>query len=180
MTLRAKTCKGCSEKFVPSRPMQTACGPKCAVIVAQRTRESKARKDLREAKQKAKTRGDWLRETQIAFNAFIRARDADLPCISCGRWHQGQYQAGHYMSVGARPNLRFDELNCHKQCTVCNNHLHGNLVNYRRALVAKIGIEAVEGLECDQSVRKYSIEDLKQLKHTYAKKLKQLKKEREQ
>lgn len=180
MTLRAKTCKGCGEKFQPVRPLQSACKPVCALKVAQRTRERKERKELREAKQKAKTRGDWQREAQQAFNSWIRKRDEDLPCISCGRWHNGQWHAGHYMTVGARPNLRFDEANCHKQCSVCNNHLHGNLVNYRRALIAKIGIDAVEGLEADQSVKKYSIDDLKSIKATYTRKRKELEKEREQ
>lgn len=174
MTPREKTCKGCGEKFQPVRPMQTACKPACAVTVAQRTRERKERAELREAKQKAKTRGDWLREAQAAFNSWARARDEDLPCISCGRWHNGQWHAGHYMSTGARPNLRFDEQNVHKQCSVCNNHLHGNLVNYRRSLIVKIGLEAVEALEADQSIKKYSIEDLKQIKQEYTRKRKAL------
>jgi hypothetical protein len=33
----------------------------------------------------------------------------------------------------------FDEDNCHKQCSACNNHLSGNLTAYRPALIAKIG-----------------------------------------
>lgn len=178
---KPKKCGVCKEEFKPKSPMQKVCGIKCAMAHAEafRTAEAKRtraaeRKAIREAKQKAKTRGDWQREAQQSFNAFIRERDADLPCISCGRWHDGQHHAGHYLSVGARPNLRFDELNVHKQCSVCNNHLHGNLVNYRRALIAKIGIDAVEGLEADQSVKKYSIQDLQQIKKTYIAKRKSL------
>ena len=178
---KQKACSHCKTSFVPQRPMQKVCSPSCAMQLISREAQKgnerakrEERKAIRAAKERAKTRGDWQREAQQAFNAFIRARDDDLPCISCGRWHNGQWHAGHYLTVGARPNLRFDETNCHKQCQPCNTHLHGNLVNYRRALIAKIGIDAVEGLEADQSVKKYSIEDLKAIKAEYMRKRKAL------
>lgn len=174
MTLREKTCKGCGEKFQPVRPLQSACKPTCALTVAQRNRERKERKELREAKQKAKTRGDWLREAQVEFNRWVRTRDADKPCISCGRGSYGQAHAGHFFSVGARPGLRFNPDNVHLQCALCNVHLHGNLINYRIGLIARIGLEAVEALERDQSIKKYSIDDLKQIKQTYTAKRKAL------
>jgi hypothetical protein len=131
-----------------------------------------ARKERAEAKQKLKRRADYVREAQQAVNAYVRARDADLPCISCGRWHDGQWHAGHYLSTGARPNLRFDEQNIHKQCQPCNTHLSGNLVNYRRRLIEKIGIDAVEGLEADQTSRKWSIDDLVDIRRQYVEKRK--------
>lgn len=171
---KPKACKHCKTQYIPSRPMQKACSPACALAMVQASRAKVERKETREAKQKAKTRGDWQREAQAEFNRWVRLRDADLPCISCNRWHHGQWHAGHYMSTGARPNLRFDEQNVHKQCSVCNNHLHGNLMNYRRALIQKIGLDAVEGLEADQTPKHYSIEDLKQIKQTYIAKRKAL------
>jgi hypothetical protein len=131
-----------------------------------------ARKERAEAKQKLKRRADYVREAQQAVNAYVRARDADLPCISCGRWHDGQWHAGHYLSTGARPNLRFDEQNIHKQCQPCNTHLSGNLVNYRRRLIEKIGIDAVEGIEADQSTRKWSVDDLVDIRRQYVEKRK--------
>ena len=78
-------------------------------------------------------------------------RDAELGCVSCDKpkdWG-GQWHAGHYKTVGARPDLRFNEKNCHKQCSVCNNHLSGNLAAYRIELINRIGIAAVEELERD-------------------------------
>lgn len=171
---KPKKCGHCGEIFVPMKPLQRACGVDCAVAIGQRTRARKERAEIREAKAKAKTRGDWQREAQAEFNAFIRARDADLPCISCGRHHEGQYHAGHFYSVGARPNLRFDERNVHKQCSTCNAYLHGNLINYRAGLIKRIGLEALEALEADQAVKKYSIEDLKAIKATYRAKRKAL------
>jgi len=58
-------------------------------------------------------------KAQIVFNEYIRKRDADLPCISCGEF-KDNYQAGHYYAVGGFDGLRFDELNCNKECVRCN------------------------------------------------------------
>ncbi|HDL2201950.1 TPA: recombination protein NinG, partial [Mannheimia haemolytica] len=109
------------------------------------------------------------------FNKFIRLRDKDLPCISCGRHHQGQWHAGHYKTVGGNPELRFNEDNVHRQCSVCNNHLHGNIVNYRVNLIEKIGLERVEFLERkDHPPLKLTIEQIKDLIKVYKAKCKEL------
>jgi hypothetical protein len=131
---------------------------------AAKTEERKADAVKRE---KLKSRADWLREAQAEVNSFIRARDADLPCISCGRYHQGQQHAGHYLSVGARPELRFEESNIHLQCQPCNVHLSGNLILYRKALIEKIGIDQVEWLEGHHEPKKYTIDELKEIKAHY-------------
>lgn len=132
------------------------------------------RKSDRVRKQELKSRGEWLKEAQTWFNKFIRLRDDKLPCVSCGRFHDGQYHAGHYLTVGAHPELRFDEKNCHKQCSVCNNHLSGNLLNYRVTLIERIGLAEVERLEGPQEQIKLSIEDIKTIIATYKAKAKYL------
>ncbi len=137
------------------------CGKPFANLKTVREQRKAEKAEYRRRQEAAKPRSQWLKEAQAAFNAWIRARDADKPCISCGRHHDGQYHAGHYLSTGARPELRFDPDNCHKQCQPCNTHLHGNLVLYRLALIERIGIEAVERLEGPQSARKYTADDLK-------------------
>lgn len=139
------------------------------VVLSQMSRKADAVK-----REKLKSRSEWAREAQAAFNAFIRARDADLPCISCGRHHQGQYHAGHYLSVGARPELRFVELNVAKQCAPCNTHLSGNAVMYRKALVDRIGTASVDWLEGPHPTRHYSVDDLREIKKTYAAKAREL------
>lgn len=53
-------------------------------------------------------------KAQSAFNGFIRERDEGKPCPSCGTYHPpmifgGQWDCGHFMGVGARPELRFEE-----------------------------------------------------------------------
>ena len=185
MGLKQKTCKSCRQKFAPSRPMQSACSTACAIAIAERKREKQAQqeearkrkeatKQRAEARQKLKTRADYVRDAQAAFNAYIRARDADRPCVSCGRHHDGQFHAGHYLSTGARPELRFEELNVWKQCAPCNNHLSGNVVLYRRALVELIGVEKVEWLEGPHQPKKYTIDDLKAIKAEYIRKRKEI------
>ena len=191
-TPRPKTCSVCKTKFVPKESFQTWCAPDCALVILKRkeqkkVRERKAiekveRREIKVRKQRLKSRGDYLREAQQSFNAFIRERDrqAGYPCISSGRpldWSGNQVDAGHYRSTGAAPHLRFDERNCHAQSKHDNRFLSGSAVDYRLCLIARIGLEAVESLEADQSVRKYTIDDLQQIKATYRAKLRALKKE---
>ena len=115
------------------------------------------------------------KQAQSAFNAYIRLRDNDYNCISCGRNHTGQYHAGHYRSRGAHPELRFEELNCHKQCAPCNNHLSGNISNYRPALIDKIGQKSVDWIEGPHEPKKYTCAELKEIELKYKNKLKKLK-----
>jgi hypothetical protein len=121
-----------------------------------------------------KSRGDWLREAQAVFNKYIRLRDAELPCVSCGRFHEGQWHAGHYLSVGAHPELRFNELQVWKQCMPCNAHLSGNQVNYRIELINRIGLDKVEWLEGKHEPLKLTIDEIKVLIAEYKLKIKQL------
>ena len=114
------------------------------------------------------------REAQAAFNAWVRARDAGMPCISCQRHHTGQYHAGHYLSRGARPELAYEPDNCHKQCAPCNTHLSGNVALYRGNLIKLIGLDRVEWLEGPHPAKHYSIEDLREIKELYKRKLKEL------
>lgn len=176
-----KRCKACRCEFTPSRPMQQACSPDCALklVVAKREKSERAAKTLeRKAdaakREKLKSRSDYAREAQTAFNLWVRLRDKDRPCISCGRHHNGQYHAGHFLSVGARPELRYEPSNVWKQCSPCNTHLSGNAVLFRAALVREIGVEKVEWLEGPHEPRKYTVDDLKEIKRIYSAKAREL------
>ena len=168
-------CKECGAYYIKKQSMQQVCSMECAIAYSKRKAEEKRKKQeksdrleagrrMRARKEALKSRPDWLKEAQKAFNEFIRLRDKDLPCISCGRYHAGQYHAGHYRSVGAYPELRFNEDNVHKQCSVCNNHKSGNAIEYRINLIRKIGLERVEFLERhDHQPLKLSIDEIKEL-----------------
>ncbi|WP_339496915.1 recombination protein NinG [Pseudomonas sp. EA_15y_Pfl1_P101] len=186
---KPKKCRvaTCRASFVPSRMGQAVCSPACAMIDAPR-HEPKARKaladierkDIKVRKEKLKSRGDHMREAQQAFNEYIRARDqaAGHLCISSGNpldWSGNAVDAGHYRSVGSAPHLRFDERNCHAQSKQDNRFLSGNAVDYRIGLIARIGQEAVDALESDQSVRKYTVDEIKAIKAEYRAKTRELK-----
>lgn len=181
---KPKKCRvaTCGASFVPSRMGQAVCSPACALIDgprhAPKARKALAeieRKDIKVRKEKLKSRSDHLKDTQQAFNAWVRARDAALPCVSCGRHHEGQYHAGHYRTVGANPELRFEPLNAWKQCAPCNNHLSGNLINYRISLLQRIGEEKVAWLEGPHEAKKYTVEELKAMTAEYRAKTRELK-----
>ncbi|MDY2947076.1 MAG: recombination protein NinG [Mannheimia varigena] len=179
-------CKECGSYYIKFQSTQQVCSVKCAMAMGKRKAEAKRKKiakadrlaegkRMRALKEKLKNRNDWLKDLQKIFNKFIRLRDKDLPCISCGRFHQGKYDAGHYKTVGGNPELRFNEDNCHAQCAPCNRHLHGNIVNYRVNLIAKIGLERVEFLERkDHPPLKLTIEQIKDLIKVYKAKCKEL------
>lgn len=182
-SLKQKKCKACGEKFIPTKPLQQVCDYKCAIIYAARKmakaenqRKNVVKRELREQKEKLKTRQDWLKEVQQVFNKYIRLRDASDGCISCNKpatW-DGQWHASHFYATSIRPNLRFNENNVHKACSVCNNYMHGNLTPYREKLIIKIGIEEMHILDNDISPAKYTIQDLKEKKAHYAKLTKEL------
>jgi hypothetical protein len=173
---KPKKCKNpaCGISFPPQRLGQAVCSPKCGLAIRdvnqEKARKSLAqieRKEIKVRKEKLKSRADHLRETQVVFNEWIRLRDAALPCVSCGRHHEGQYHAGHYRTVGANPELRFQPLNVWKQCAPCNNHKSGDIVNYRIELVKRIGADKVGWLEGPHEPQRYTIEDLKAIKADY-------------
>ena len=174
----------CGAVFTPRSTTQVACSWMCALHKNAHDKVKLAEKAATEqrvahraAKEKAKTRGDYAREAQMVFNAFIRARDANDGCISCNKpsmW-DGQWHASHYYATSIRPNLRFNENNVHKSCSVCNNYMHGNLTPYREKLMLKIGIEEMAILDEARAPSKLSIQDLKDIKDKYAKLTKELK-----
>jgi hypothetical protein len=73
--------------------------------------------------------------------------------------------------------MRFDERNCHAQSKQDNRYLSGNATDYRISLINRIGQEAVDAIESDNSVRKYTIEDLKAIIAGYRAKTRDLKKD---
>jgi len=119
-----------------------------------------------------KTASDYIKEAQVAFNSYIRVRDKHKQCISCGclpgdTVQGGKFDAGHYRSRGSASHLRYHLLNCHSQCVKCNRYLSGNVVEYRKGLIARIGAERVEKLEMDNNPRKLTIDYLKRVKKIF-------------
>ena len=155
--------------------------PNCVLQRTVKLREKKeankrveSHREKKATMERLKTRGAWLREAQVACNAYIRERDKHLPCVSCGRHHQGQYHAGHYQGVKAKGELRFHPSNINKQCQPCNEHLSGNLLNYRSGLIERVGLEMVDYLDNFNSIQRLTIQDVKEIIRHYKEKLKEI------
>lgn len=190
--VKQKSCKACGDKFRPSLSTQKACSVKCALDlakqpanqqIARKAIDQRDRREIKVRKEKLKSRADHLREAQAVVNEYVRLRDAHLPCISCDSMPNdsdlmtgSRWDAGHYRSVGACPELRFEPLNIHRQCVKCNRNLSGNAVEYRIRLVLRIGAEKVAWLEGPHPARKSTIEEIKTIKAEYRAKTRELKK----
>lgn len=160
-------CKNCKQPFEKKRQNQIVCSPSCAYEFAKTKAKKEKNKELKERKERLKTRSQHLNELQVIFNAYIRERDKNQPCISCGKPNGGNEQAGHYRSVGSCPELRFEENNVFGQCIRCNMYEHGNLIEYRKGLIERVGLHVVEWLELNHDPKKYTIEQIKELKEHY-------------
>lgn len=174
--MKDKKCKVCKNPFTPQRPLQMVCGILCANKYLAKRKEVKDKKDLSEMKKSLLTHKDYLKMLQVVFNSYIRERDKGKGCISCGTPLVNKFDAGHYFSVGGNASLRFDEDNVFGQCVFCNQHKHGNLIEYGERLPLRIGKVAFEQLKARRNdVNKLSIPELIELTKEYKFKLKELK-----
>ncbi|PBJ02083.1 recombination protein NinG [Pseudomonas sp. ACN5] len=188
---KPKTCDNpsCGASFVPQRLGQAVCSYTCGLAIKdvnqEKARKAIAqieRKEIKVRKERLKSRADHLREAQAAVNEYVRLRDAHLPCISCDSMPSdhdlitgSRWDAGHYRSVGACPELRFEPLNIHRQCVKCNRNLSGNAVEYRIRLVLRIGADKVAWLEGPHQPRKHTVDEIKSIKAEYRAKTRELK-----
>lgn len=185
-----KNCAVCGGPFTPARTTQRVCSVPCAQTWAEQRSQEKAEKEARKVhraqKEKLKSRSDRIHEAQAAFNAYIRERDRDEPCISCQRTEAeiqhdnrgGLWDAGHYRSRGACPELRFHPMNAAKQCKQCNRDKSGHVVEFRIHLQARIGADNLAWIEGPHQAQKLTVEDLIDVKLYYRFLLKQMKIER--
>lgn len=164
--------------------MHQACGPVCAHALVRAKREKEEQRQRSEQRKKDRERLRDLKplkwfhaRTKFAVHKYIRTRDRDEPCISCGAHYAAQWDAGHYVSVGSDSSLRYDFNNIHKQCSMCNQHLSANLIRYRQNLIPKIGEPEVLRLEGPQPVHKWTREELEEIAKTAKRLTRELEKE---
>lgn len=191
-----RKCAHCREWFHPAREGQVVCSFECASAIGKkqtakareaanaravkRQRESeKEGRQRRSAKRESfKTKAQWDKEAQSAFNRYIRIRDEGKPCVSCGSPLIGKsnyltgsaIDASHYRSRGAASHLKFNVFNVHSACTRCNRQLSGNAVEYR--------IRLIERLEADNEPRRFDIPYLQRIKSIFTRRARALEKRR--
>lgn len=126
---------------------------------------------------KAKTLPKLKAELQAVFNAYIRQRDKDKPCISCGEFKE--LQAGHFYSVRGYDGLRYDEDNCHGECVRCNCFDDSHLIGYSVNLIRRIGPERFvllqeRAIDYKKNGKKWSRSELEEMIKLYKTKINEL------
>lgn len=189
--MRPKKCPECGEKYQPTRQLQPCCEKiECkssyAIRHIEATRKRRRmqemnvqkadRKAIREKKDKAKTITQHAEDTQKPVNAFIRWRDKDKGCISCGKPLRGTFHAGHYKPVGRGLNwaIRYHHDNIFGQCVECNHFKSGNQAAMRDGVLERIGAERLAFIEGPHPDAKFTVEELKQMAADHRHLLKQL------
>lgn len=163
--------------------MQAVCGVACAITVAVAKKEKEQRKEAqaerradKAKRERLKTRSEWMKEAQAAVNRYCRLRDikAGRGCITCGAPFRGTFggafDAGHMISRGSAPQLKFRTDNIALQCVKDNRYLGGLALDFRRAMIERIGLEKVEALESMQGPAKFTVEYLQRIKRIFTKK----------
>jgi hypothetical protein len=185
-------CKNCKDTFTPKfSSLEKYCSKEdCrisyAIDAVSKQKLAKAKKakqawtaEKKEMKERLTTLSEYEKDAKKSFQHYIRLRDSKLPCISCGNSKTKDWAGGHFFSAGMYSGFIFDERNCHKQCnTYCNKMLSGNLLEYRKGLVNRYGIEYVEKLESQSDEKrnhKYTKQELIAKKMQYDIKIKEFK-----
>ena len=177
MALKSKKTGKCSHcgkpgaSFSPPGKLRKFCDMDCCIAFAkEKSQKDKTKKLKKEFNDKDKSY--WLKHAQISVNRWVRWRDRKKPCVSCGRKSGCKVNAGHYKTVGSNSALRFNPLNIHAQCEYCNNYLSGNIMGYTPELIKRIGKKRYEFIINHPRTRKWSIDELKQIKEKYDRKYK--------
>jgi len=189
-----RCCKNCKEYFRPDPdcyPNQRWCSEECKLAIAlasiKKTQEGRARslkkklakeRSLITSEKRRLNAGDKKLQrtnTQKAFNEMIRLLDAGESCMSCGKEVCGmRMECGHFLSVKAHPELRYDPRNAFLQGSGCNSatekhNSHKDVVRqrYDKALREKMGDDYVNWLLGPHEMPKYTIEELTELRKTF-------------
>jgi hypothetical protein len=158
--MKKPTCKFCQKFFVKARIGQKCCSIECTLEYLKTipkkeyfNAETEAKKENKAWKERKKelilkheTLSDCYTLLQKEINTIAREIDKGYSCISSGRFAVS-YDGGHYYSVGAAGNLRFNLHNIYAQSVHDNRDKHGNLVKYRERLIAIFGITHFEYIE---------------------------------
>jgi len=172
---KLKKCEVCKKNPV-LRMGASVCSVACSIEKGKIDRMEAAARPYRPKRKKTSNeRSHQLDLTQTVFNAWIRWRDRNLPCISSGVMQAVQWDAGHFIARGASKGgsiLRFDEANVHKQRSDDNQYRGGGLIPaYRVNLIERIGIDEVLRLENTSGTKKWDVGELKEIRAEYAKRL---------
>lgn len=209
MGLTMRKCKHCKE--VELRPASKChdilekkgyCSAECLVEherekrrkAAERKIKQQAKKDRAAVKELNRKDLRWQhKQTQPIFNRmrvlqeldWFKSRGLEPVCISCGKPNM-DWCCGHLKTVGAQPNLRYDENNTFLQCNrYCNMGKSGNIEGdkntrgYKRGLVERFGTDEgqriIDYCETHTEAHKWTCDELEEMRAKFSKAIKALK-----
>lgn len=194
----SKICKNpdCKTKYVWEKgdpaypPFRVWCSIDCGVVIG-RMRADKARekkklkakrdfdKETQRRKKKIRTKSDWTKRVNTAFNTYIKHRDWDKPCISCNEYEAEPingvlWDCGHFQPTGSHPELRWCEVNAHRQHSRCNRGAAKHARNdrsvsaqYETNLRARVGDDIVDWLKGPHPALRLLNDELEALEKYY-------------
>lgn len=179
-------CKACRQPFEPRNSMQRVCGFECALALVKKQKERSAallakeeRRERAVLRVKLMPRGELLASVQSACNRYVRLRDAGKPCICCGKpIEDGMADAGHYISRGHAPELRFNLDNIHAQARGCNRgRTPVPRERFRAHMLARIGPDRLAALEGPHEPAKWTRDELIAMRAEFNRMARELEKE---
>lgn len=149
---KLKKCKlkGCEKTFKQFNSLKPFCSYICELKYAESEECKKIHKEL-----ELKVKGDDMKKKlpkllEDQVNHIVRLIDKGHPCISTGTpWGSYTVNAGHYVSVGANPTIRYNLLNIFNQSQSDNFYKGGKGSNYSIRLKEVFGVfvrDEIEGL----------------------------------
>lgn len=131
-------------------------------------------------KPRALNRSSELRKADEAFSLYIRTRDSQayqgraFRCLACGKIKPIEQGDASHLVGRQHMATRFSEDNVWVTCRYCNRFDNGNLIEYRKNLVKKIGETKVIMIEAAKNTtHKMSAFDLHEIALFYKKKVKE-------
>jgi len=144
--MKPKLCKICKAQYTPVKPLQVVCSPICSIeyskIHLPKVKMTEANNKRKENKAKLKELENlsyWKKILQAQVNLIVRLIDKGCNCISSNRPYKDTDECGHMASRGSNPALQFNLFNMYSQSVHDNQHLSGNLLEYRDNL-EKLGL----------------------------------------
>ena len=138
-------------------------------ISAKKKVQTESKREQAQKKESTRKKSYFEKLLEHDINAIVRLIDADKGCISCDHgWHSKatrQFHAGHRISVGSNPTLRYNVFNIFKQCSICNDWKSANEREYDKGLIKHYGpamLEYVRILSSQFPSLHLSIDELKE------------------
>ena len=178
------------------------CSAECLVIHEKAKRVAAAEKKVKADRKKDRAAVRELnrkslswqhKQTQPVFNRmrvleelkWFKSRGLEPVCISCGKPNM-DWCCGHFKTVGAQSNLRYDELNtwlqCNRNCNMCKSgNIEGdkNARGYKQGLLDRFGAEEgkriIDYCESNTEPYKWTIDELEVMRAKFNARVRELK-----